>query len=118
MLEIRGIWLCHMSRWDRYVLRPRVRAETSESETVPHIGPYKVAQHSWQAVCAYHSSVRFCEKNCKGRSFTTSTPTTTPEQRTTSAAEPVPVERRRLHDFHQRVHRQGQSESSSSSSQC
>src|SRR4051812_16207932 len=30
-----------MSRWDRYVLRPRVRAETSGSETVPHIGPYK-----------------------------------------------------------------------------
>ena len=29
-----------MSRWDRYVLRPRVQAETSESETVPHIGPY------------------------------------------------------------------------------
>src|SRR3954470_4609706 len=29
-----------MSRWDRYVLRPRVRAETSGSETVPHIGPY------------------------------------------------------------------------------
>src|SRR4051812_21166952 len=40
MLEIRGIWLCHMSWWDRYVLRPRVRAETSESEIVPHIGPY------------------------------------------------------------------------------
>src|SRR3954471_12233322 len=40
MLEIRGIWLCHMCRWDRYVLRPRVRAETSGSETVPHIGPY------------------------------------------------------------------------------
>src|SRR3954468_17658138 len=40
MLEVRGIWLCHMSRWDRYVLRPRVRAETSKSETVPHIGPY------------------------------------------------------------------------------
>src|SRR3954465_25852 len=48
MLEIRGIWLCHMSRWDRYVLRPRVRAETSGSETVPHIGPYtplKGTQH-------------------------------------------------------------------------
>src|SRR3954466_14126999 len=29
-----------MLRWDRYVLRPRVRAETSGSETVPHIGPY------------------------------------------------------------------------------
>src|SRR3954467_15570455 len=41
MLEIRGIWLCHMSRWDRYVLRPRVWAETSGSETVPHIGPYR-----------------------------------------------------------------------------
>src|SRR3954470_21834054 len=40
MLEIRGIWLCHMSRWVRYVLRPRVRAETSGSKTVPHIGPY------------------------------------------------------------------------------
>src|SRR3954465_1526006 len=45
MLEIRGIWLCHMSRWDRYVLRPRVRAETSGSETVPHIGPYTVLNH-------------------------------------------------------------------------
>src|SRR3954471_13691146 len=42
MLEIRGIWLRHMSRWDRYVLRPRVRPETSGSETVPHIGPYIV----------------------------------------------------------------------------
>src|SRR3954465_6216062 len=41
MLEIRGIWLCHMSGWDRYVLHPRVRAETSGSETVPHIGPYR-----------------------------------------------------------------------------
>src|SRR4051812_16422469 len=40
MSEIWGIWLCHMSRWDRYVLRPRVRAETSGSEIVPHIGPY------------------------------------------------------------------------------
>src|SRR3954470_13534641 len=40
MLEIRGIWLCHMSRWDRYVLHPRVWAETSGSETVPHSGPY------------------------------------------------------------------------------
>src|SRR3954471_2024516 len=29
-----------MSRWERYVLRPRVRGETSGSETVPHIGPY------------------------------------------------------------------------------
>src|SRR4051812_2676905 len=29
-----------MLRWDRYVLRPRVRVETSESETVPHTGPY------------------------------------------------------------------------------
>src|SRR4051812_33246230 len=29
-----------MSRWDRYVLRPRVWAETSRSEIVPHIGPY------------------------------------------------------------------------------
>src|SRR3954462_1451169 len=44
MLEIRGIWLCHMSRWVRYVLRPRVRAETSGSETVPHIGPYMLPQ--------------------------------------------------------------------------
>src|SRR4051794_28100135 len=40
MLEIRGIWLCHMSRWDRYVLRPRIWVETSRSGTVPHIGPY------------------------------------------------------------------------------
>src|SRR3954468_16137472 len=40
MLEIRGIWLCHMSRWDRYVLRPRIWRETSRSRTVPHIGPY------------------------------------------------------------------------------
>src|SRR3954467_1125356 len=44
MLEIRGIWLCHMSRWDRYVLRPRVREETSGSEIVPHIGPYSYRQ--------------------------------------------------------------------------
>src|SRR4051812_45613695 len=29
-----------MSRWDRYVLRPRVWMETSRSEIVPHIGPY------------------------------------------------------------------------------
>src|SRR3954464_3550794 len=29
-----------MSRWDRYVLRPRVWTATSRSETVPHIGPY------------------------------------------------------------------------------
>ena len=29
-----------MSRWDRYVLRPRVWTETSRSEPVPHIGPY------------------------------------------------------------------------------
>src|SRR3954464_15629827 len=40
MLEIRGIWLCHMSRWDRYVLRPRIWVETPRSGTVPHIGPY------------------------------------------------------------------------------
>src|SRR4051812_5568819 len=40
MLEILGIWLCHMSRWDRYVLRPRIWMETSRSGTVPHIGPY------------------------------------------------------------------------------
>src|ERR1041384_5549719 len=39
MLEIRGIWLCHMSRWDRYVLRPRIWMETSRSGTVSHIGP-------------------------------------------------------------------------------
>src|SRR3954469_7543248 len=44
MLEIRGIWLCHMSRWDRYVLRPRVRAEMSGSEKVPHIGPYTMCR--------------------------------------------------------------------------
>src|ERR1041385_392383 len=44
MLEIRGIWLCHMSRWDRYVLRPRIWMETSRSGTVPHIGPYTYQQ--------------------------------------------------------------------------
>src|ERR1041385_545249 len=44
MLEIRGIWLCHMSRWDRYVLRPRIWVETPRSGTVPHIGPYNVSQ--------------------------------------------------------------------------
>src|SRR4051812_34502675 len=43
MLEIRGIWLCHMSRWDRYVLRPRIWVETPRSGTVPHIGPYTLA---------------------------------------------------------------------------
>src|ERR1041385_1447556 len=31
-----------MSRWDRYVLRPRIWMETSISGTVPHIGPYTV----------------------------------------------------------------------------
>src|ERR1041384_1101380 len=40
MLEIRGIWRCHMSRWYRYVLRPRIWMETSRSGTIPHIGPY------------------------------------------------------------------------------
>src|SRR3954469_12337114 len=40
MLEIRGIWLRHMSRWDRYVLRPRIWMETSRSGTVSYIGPY------------------------------------------------------------------------------
>src|ERR1041385_5545913 len=40
MLEIRGIWHCHMSRWDQYVLRPRIWMETSRSRTVPHIGPF------------------------------------------------------------------------------
>src|SRR3954471_12434671 len=29
-----------MSRWDRYVLRPRIWVETPRSGTVPHIGPY------------------------------------------------------------------------------
>ena len=41
-VEIRGIWQCHMSRWDRYVLRPRIWIVTSRSGTVPHIGPYKL----------------------------------------------------------------------------
>src|ERR1041385_2268229 len=45
MLEIRGIWLCHMSRWDRYVLRPRIWVETPRSGTVPHIGPYTSGGH-------------------------------------------------------------------------
>src|ERR1041385_8506058 len=40
MLKIRGIWLCHMSRWDRYVLRPRIWVETPRSGLVPHIWPY------------------------------------------------------------------------------
>src|ERR1041385_571823 len=40
MLEIRGIWLCHMLRWDRYVIRPRIWMETSRSGILPHIGPY------------------------------------------------------------------------------
>src|ERR1041384_7807288 len=31
-----------MSRWDRYVLHPRVWTATSRSETVPHIGPYNM----------------------------------------------------------------------------
>ena len=31
-----------MSRWDRYVLRPRVWTATSRSETVSHIGPYNL----------------------------------------------------------------------------
>src|ERR1041385_6212861 len=43
MLEIRGMWLCHMSRWDRYVLRPRMWMETSRSGAVPHIGPYRLS---------------------------------------------------------------------------
>src|ERR1041385_990512 len=43
MLEIRGIWLCHMSRWDRYVLRPWIWMETSRSGTVSHIGPYNIS---------------------------------------------------------------------------
>src|SRR4051812_32794133 len=42
MLEIRGIWLCHMSRWDRYVLRPQIWMEASRSGTVPHIGTYSL----------------------------------------------------------------------------
>src|ERR1041385_3029407 len=45
MLEIRGIWLCHMSRWDRYVLRPQIWMETSRSGIVPHIGPYICAHN-------------------------------------------------------------------------
>src|ERR1041384_1143382 len=44
MLEIRGIWRCHMSRWDRYVLRPWIWMEASRSGTVPHIGPYSYHQ--------------------------------------------------------------------------
>src|SRR4051812_42658915 len=45
MLEIRGIWLCHMSRWNRYVLRPRIWVETPRSGTVPHIRPYNGPAH-------------------------------------------------------------------------
>src|SRR4051812_46536123 len=36
-VEIRDIWLCHMSRWVRYVLRSRVWTEMSRSETLLHI---------------------------------------------------------------------------------
>ena len=39
-VEIWGIWLRHMSRWVRYVLRPRIWMETSRSRIVPHIGSY------------------------------------------------------------------------------
>src|SRR4051812_34198397 len=42
MLEIRGIWLRHISRWDRYVLHPRIWVETPRFGTVPHIGPYNI----------------------------------------------------------------------------
>src|ERR1041385_1136560 len=49
MLEIQGIWLRHMSRWDRYVLRPRIWMETSRSGTVLHIGhlqvPMELVEH-------------------------------------------------------------------------
>src|SRR3954466_6896780 len=93
----------------------------------------QIAQHPWQAVCAFHSAVRFCEKNRERRCFTPpptppppppnptpppTTPPTTPEQRSTSAAEPVSAARCRLHDLHKRVLRQGQSESPSSRGQC
>src|SRR4051812_20921090 len=64
MLEIRGIWHCHMSRWDRYVLRPRIWMEKSRSGTVPHIGPYNAKLkgpstqilESQRIALAYHSS--------------------------------------------------------------
>src|SRR4051812_48040536 len=48
MLEIRGVWHCHMSRWDRYVLRPWIWMETSRSGTVPHIGPYSLVQEMYE----------------------------------------------------------------------
>src|SRR3954464_12520772 len=44
----RGIWHCHMSRWDRYVLRPRIWMETSRSGTVPHIGPYNLVSEPYR----------------------------------------------------------------------
>src|ERR1044071_5755134 len=58
MLEIQGIWHCHMSRWDRYVLHPRIWMETSRSGTVPHIGPYTFAaqtpSHHLAHLCIDH----------------------------------------------------------------
>ena len=73
-----GYTTSSMSRWDRYVLRPRLRAETSGSETVPHIGPYN-SPHvikcqapcifaflwwtcilSWWVVCGIHVVNLFC----------------------------------------------------------
>src|SRR3954464_9474171 len=49
-----------MSRWDRYVLRPRIWMETSRSGTVPHIGPYKLPytfDHIWTNLLTQCTSV-------------------------------------------------------------
>src|SRR4051812_45943859 len=50
-----------MPRWDIYVLRPRVRAETSGSETVPHIGPYRWP-YMKQDIARYVSQCDICSR--------------------------------------------------------
>src|SRR4051812_15245970 len=58
-----------MSRWDRYVLRPRVRAETSESESVPHIGPYT---HAHRVYRAHGAPVHTCHDTPCARGYAVS----------------------------------------------
>src|ERR1044071_4114495 len=67
MLEIRGIWLCHMSRWDRYVLRPRIWMETSRSGTVPHIRPYNPRKSHGQGLWVSHESHRLDDSSSANR---------------------------------------------------
>src|SRR4051812_41040592 len=57
MLEIWGICLCHMSRWDRYVLRPQIWVETPWSGTVLHIGPYNKPHYLCVCVLLLPSSI-------------------------------------------------------------